>query len=83
MNHASDLEAAQKLPAQLIDALRAVEQSQTSPVILSDPSAVSRVGQPGGFVDGWTLVAAGVFYQLLWSRWNTGTTDSELWLLIA
>lgn len=44
MNHASDLEALLKPPAQLIDALRAVEQSQTSPVILSDPSAVSHVG---------------------------------------
>lgn len=38
---ASDLEAAQKLPGQLIDALWAVEQSQTAPVILSDPSEVS------------------------------------------
>lgn len=41
MDGASDLEAAQKLPGQLIDALRAVEQSQTAPVILSDPSEVS------------------------------------------
>lgn len=44
MNHAYDLEAGQKPPAQLIDVLWAAEENQTSPVILSDPSAVSRVG---------------------------------------
>lgn len=41
MNGASDLEVAQKPPGQVIDALRVVKQSQTAPVILSDPSAVS------------------------------------------
>lgn len=41
MNGASDLEVAQKPPGQVIDALQVVEQSQTAPVILSDPSAVS------------------------------------------
>lgn len=41
MNGAPDLEVAQKPPGQLIDALWAVEQSQTVPVILSDPWAVS------------------------------------------
>lgn len=41
MNGASDLEVAQKLLRQLIDALQIVEQCQTAPVILSDPLAVS------------------------------------------
>lgn len=41
MNDTSDLEVAQKPPGQVIDALQVVGQSQTAPVILSDPLAVS------------------------------------------
>ena len=52
MNHASDLEAAQKPPAQLIDALWAVEPSQTSPVIQLPQQSPALVDQEVLLIDG-------------------------------
>lgn len=80
MNAASDLEVVQKPPGQLIDALCVVEQSDSPSNSLRPLGSLLSLG---GFVDEWTLLDLGVFFQLPWCLWDTGTDHSKLWSLSA
>lgn len=75
INAASDLGVVQKLPGQQIDALWAVEQSDSPSNSLRPLGSLLCLG---GLGDGWTLLELGAFFQLPWCLLDAGSVHGSL-----